>query len=671
MSLLNLTGATLRVGRKALFEDLNLAVGAGERVGLIGPNGSGKTSVLRLFAQELELDKGELHLQQGAKVGYLPQNIELEGNQTLLEFVRLAVPGRESLEAHLARVEAAMAEAATRKDTPQDEARLLELSAELADLHERLAHFETLFADHVALRILAGLGFREQDRDRDLSELSGGWKMRAVLAALLFMQPDLLLLDEPTNHLDLPSVAWFSGFLKRWQRSFILISHDREFLNEQIDRVISFEPEGVRQYNGNLDSYERQREEERVVLANRAKNLAREREKAEQFITRFRAQAHKAKAVQSRVKALAKMDEVETLSEHQAIHFSFPPAKRCSKLVLKTQGLTKRYGDHTVFDGVDLDVLRGEKIGVIGVNGAGKTTLLKTLAGELQADGGEIALGHHVEVGYYAQHHAETLHPESTIFDEVFRVAQHLTQAQVRSMLGSLLFTGEDVDKPIGVLSGGERSRVALARLLLNPKNLLLMDEPTNHLDLRSSEQLAEALSGFDGTLIFVSHNRSFVRRLATRIWNVAEGRVETYPGTLDEYMESAVRRLEMPDDSPVPTGLLNPEGRKSESKKKGRAAEKERRRREAEARARRKERVGPLEKEIARLEARIGELEVLQKERSALLSDPDVYAHAERSAELMRDFQAGQGELDELTAAWEAASLRLEEALEELEAAE
>ena len=412
--------------------------------------------------------------------------------------------------------------------------------------------------------ILAGLGFAPGDENRDIGELSGGWKMRGVLAGLLFQRPDVLLLDEPTNHLDMPSVAWFSEFLKKWNRCFVLISHDREFLNEQISRVVSLEPEGMRSYPGNYEKYVAARAEEETILAGRAKNLAAERERLTAFVNRFRAQANKARAVQSRVKMLEKMESVEQYEKRGVMRFSFPPTDRTvARCRSASRASKKAYGEHVVFPGIDLTVRRGEKIGIIGVNGAGKTTLLRMIAGELPAR------RRHDQDRQRRQGRLLRAAPRRHARHELDRATRSCSarrptrrrRACARSSARSCS-RGDDVEKPAKVLSGGERARVALARLLRRPGNLLLMDEPTNHLDLASSESLAQSLTTFDGTLVFVSHNRSLIRTLATKIWNVEDGRVETYPGTLDEYMYSMAERrqavavAEAGVDCAIPAGL-------------------------------------------------------------------------------------------------------------------
>ena len=681
MSLAVLEDVALGFGKKTIVEGLDLRVAAGDRIGLIGPNGSGKTSLLRLLAREQAADYGSVTLSRGTRLGYLPQELALREDKQLLRFVLESVQGREALDRELAEREAELAQAETQ---PDDGQALMDLAEKLSDLHERIAHYDMHYTEHEALRILSGLGFATEDATRSLSELSGGWKMRAVLASLLFQKPDLLLLDEPTNHLDMPSVTWLSDFLKAYERAFVLICHDREFLNEQIERIVSFETEGVRQYGGNYERYLKLRAEEEIILENKAKNIAREREQTERFINRFRAQANKARAVQSRVKALDKMEEVETYQRRRVMRIKFPPSERAVTEPIRLEEIAKDYGERRVLGNVQLKVQRGERIGIIGVNGAGKTTLLKIIAGELEPSAGKIVIGSNITVGYYAQHHAEALHRESTIYQEIAAIDPTASVTRVRSVLGAFLFSDDDVEKKIGVLSGGERARVALARLLIKPGNMLLMDEPTNHLDLASSEALAESLESYDGTLIFVSHNRAFVRRLATRIWNVADGGVETYPGTLDEYMDSCRRRLEAesgasksavqaatrgkpaaretlrdnssskpePQTKPV-TPKVAPQAAVS-APARGPAPAQEQARKS-------KNRIQKLQREVNELETRIGEVETAQRERSELLADPSVYADKQRSTQLLAEFKAAQPELERLTARWEQAQGELE----------
>ena len=682
VSLVVLEHVTLHFGGRRIVEDLSMRIAEGDRIGLIGPNGSGKTTLLRLIARDQAPDGGAMRTARGVRVGWLPQDITIEGGRSLLELVRSAVPGRADLVADLAQAEQDYA--ATLESG--DEEAMIEQAARLGELHEQLAHFETRFSDHEAKRILAGLGFEESDYGRDVLELSGGWRMRGVLASLLFSQPDVLLLDEPTNHLDMPSVAWFSDFLKRYPHPFVLISHDREFLNEQINRIASLEVEGVRQYPGNYEAYLKQRAEEEQILENKATNLEREREKAMQFINRFRAQATKAKAVQSRIKALDKMESVETYRKRRVMSFTFPQSARAGHEVVKLRGVRKVFGERVVLPHIDATIYRGDRIGIIGPNGAGKTTLLKLVASELALDGGAIELGHQVKPGYYAQHHAELLHPKNSVYDEVAAQNREVGQTRVRTVLGAFLFSGDDVDKKIGVLSGGERARVSLARLMLDPGNLLLLDEPTNHLDLESCESLIESLSTFDGTMVFVSHNRQLIRKLATKIWAVDKGELVEYPGNLDDYMRQWRARYggeEAADAKPAPTkgqppakaeapkapkGDTRPPPKAEEPKPKlSREDEKKRKREEAERRSQRSKKLGQIEKKVRELEARIAELEEKQKERNDKLCAPEGFADDKERFSVLTALQVDAEKIEELTMRWEKAQEELDQAQAEL----
>ena len=739
MSLVVFEDVSLHLGGKKIVEHLGLRIADGDRIGLIGPNGSGKTSLLRLLAGHTQPDGGVIRARKGARIGYLPQDVHLDGGRTLRTFVRESVPGRAALEADMLEAEATLNALAALETThasrpagrraaseasegsregaptgftpggggagdspsdgtddgqPEYEDRMMEAAGRVGELHERMAHFDAYFGEHEALRILAGLGFKDSDLERDLSELSGGWKMRAVLGSLLFQRPDLLLLDEPTNHLDMPSVAWLSAFLQRYDRAIVLISHDREFLNEQVSRIVSYEPEGVRQYVGNYEQYKRQREEERVLLENRAKNLQREKDDMERFVKRFRAKASKAKQVQSRVKKLEKMDDVELFQDREQIRFRFPPVERAGKNVLEVKGLQKRYGTHEVLKGVDLMVPRGERIALLGVNGAGKTTLLRILAGEIEASGGEYQYGANTKVAYYAQHHAEVLRKEWDVYTTVKSEAVDASHQQVRAALGALLFGDQEIEKKIGVLSGGERARVALACMLVRPGNVLLMDEPTNHLDLDSSERLADALASFEGTLLFVSHNRSFIRRLATSLWFVEDGKVVVYPGTLDDYL-AKVQRGEGDLATAVSTDAggknLAPGSSSGQSKKEPDASkngaakndaangtkepaaakptstvdDRARRREDADRRKELQKKLRPLQRRSEELEKTVARLEKEQAEREAQMSDPATYGDPKKQSELTQAYARAKVELEVAMDTWS----EIQEELERLEA--
>jgi len=673
MSLVTARDLSLAFGEDALFEGAAFSIGPQDRIGLVGPNGTGKSSLLRILAGERSADTGALVFRRGARVGHLSQDVASLPDGPVLEAVLASVPGRESLQARLATTEAALAQA-------PGAAEQLELAAALAELHDELAHFEERFGRHRAERILAGLGFPDSQLGRSTRALSGGWRMRAALAGLLLADPDLLLLDEPTNHLDVPTLAWFDAFLRGSRKALVLVSHDRVFLNRQIGRVLSLEPEGVRSWSGDYDEYRRQREEEEERLTAEAQRQEARRGQLEAFIERFGAKNTKAAQARSKRKMLERMETVQVREERDTVLFRFPEAPRSGREVLRLDGISKAYGPTRVYRGLDARVLRGERIAVIGPNGAGKSTLLKLASGELAPDAGSVRLGHGVAAGYYAQHHFDrdehappdgaartfgTLDPRQTVLRTLWDVVPDRGEAWVRSVAGSFLFSGDAVEKPVGVLSGGERSRVALAKLLLRPTNLLLLDEPTNHLDIESSEALIDALAGYGGTLLFVSHNRSFVNRLATHVWEVKDGGVVPYPGNLDEWLDRQDRlAAEATREGASAPGGGNgaPEGPGDGATWEApRGSDRERRRAQAEARNARYRLEKPLRDRLASVEARIATAEAAEREATEALADPAVYQDFAKARPHVETQARTRAELAPLYAEWEALSLELE----------
>jgi ATP-binding cassette subfamily F protein 3 len=689
MSLVTASDLSLAHGPRVLFRGAGFSIGPRDRVGLVGANGSGKSSLLRILAGELAPDGGQLTWRRGARAGHLPQDVASLPEGPILESVLASVPGRGAVESRLGAAEAALAQATA----PGDQ---LELSQALADLHEELEHFEEHHGRHRAERILEGLGFPTAELGRSTRELSGGWRMRAALAGLLLADPDLLLLDEPTNHLDVPTLDWLDGFLRSSSKALLLISHDREFLNRQVDRILSLEPEGLRSWKGDYDDYRRQRAEEEEQLEARARRVEARREELQTFIDRFGAKATKAAQARSKEKMLERLEEVKLHERRARARFRFAEAPRSGREALRLTGLSKAFGEKVVYRGLSASILRGERVGVIGPNGAGKSTLLRLVAGELQPDAGEVRLGHQVVPGYYAQQHFEpggagngpappgqseasaaprpvagqspappplapgrpfgALDPGRTILDTLWDLVPDRGEAYVRGVAGSFLFSGDDVEKPIGVLSGGERARVALARILLLPANLLLLDEPTNHLDLESSEALIEALSGFEGTMLFVSHNRSFLNRLATRTWEVKAGGIVDTPGNLDDWLYHQRQLAAGAAPPPARPGRRPGSGTAGEpGPAEGPADPASRRRAEAEARNQRYRREKPIRDEIARLERRIEELEQAKGAAEAALADPALYQDFARARPHLDALSSANEELPELYQAWEA----------------
>jgi len=654
MSLVTISKLSLSFLGRELFHEIGFQVEPGSRIGLVGPNGSGKTTLLKLMAGEISPDKGEITRAKGARIGYLPQDVRTALSGTLLQSVLDSVPGRIGLREEITRAEEALSKGQGKGDQ-------LKLAEHLATLHQEMIDLDVRFPPHDAERILSGLGFKEDDFAVSISQLSEGWKMRAALASLLYQRPDLLLLDEPTNHLDIPSVHWLEQFLQAYKGAMVLVSHDKDLLNRQISRIISIEQDGMKTYRGNYDSFLTSREEERKILEAQAKHQEQRVREAERFIDRFRAKASKARQAQSKIKLLKKMELVESYRPQKKVHFSFPPVDRSGRQVVAMRGVAKGFNDKGLYNNLNLTVLREERIAIIGPNGSGKTTLLRMIAGELNPDRGEIRLGHKVSTSYFAQHHLDMLDPAKTIVEEVSTSVSNDTIGAVRNICGAFLFSGDEVDKPIGVLSGGEKARVSIAKLLVKPGNLMLMDEPTNHLDLISSEILIDALATYHGTMVFVSHNQSFVNRLATKIWDIRGGEVEEYPGSLYEYYDHLDRisasSASSYDDQPDRT----PQGSQAKGDRKAQ------RREQAEKRKRIRAALKPIEDRLMGLERRITELEKRQKELEAILSDPEIFADSNRGVSYMNEYREVREKLNELMGRWEYGQGELEAAKRDL----
>ena len=647
MSLIDVINLSQAFGGRDLFRGIGFQIESGDRIGLVGPNGSGKTTLLKILSGSLATMEGEIRTAKGARIGYLPQDLQEKPLGLLLDSVLNSLPERLRIHQTIQETE----ETLEQKLSEQEQGLL---NIRLAEAHQEMLDLETRYPGHRAQKILLGLGFKPGDFQRELRTLSGGWQMRAALGSLLYQNPDLLLLDEPTNHLDMPSVHWLEEFLKDYKGAMVLICHDREFLNRQVRRILSFEPEGLRSYSGNYDFYLQAREEESRTLDARARNQEQKIKEAKRFIERFQAKASKARQAQSKIKLMKKMELIETHQHRKNIRFSFPPVEQSGRNVVTVQGLSKSFGGPPLYRDLDLHVLRGERIAIIGPNGAGKTTLLRMIAQEMQPDQGKISLGYGVNLSYYAQHHSEMLDNNKTILEEVYQIVPHETISFVRGICGAFLFSGEDVDKSIGVLSGGERARVALAKILVKPGNLLVMDEPTNHLDIISSEILIDALTDFGGTLLFVSHNQAFVNRLATRIWDIHDGLVEEYPGKLNEYLEHLAARSD-PDEEKVRNNPGQAEALEQDSSKADRASNKKQLRRErAEQRQRIRAVIKPVQDEVQDLERKITGLEQQENELGRQLADPEVYKENEKFLTLLREYNTGKEELRKLIERWE-----------------
>ncbi len=528
--MIRIDGISKRHGRQILFLEASAAVHRGERIGLVGPNGAGKSTIFRLITREEEPDDGQIAIDRGVVIGYVRQDVGELANQTVIEATLDGAGPASDAARQLHGLEHAMA----------DPARADELDTLVERYGEAQARFEELGGyalDSRAREVLAGLGFAAEQVEGDVGALSGGWKMRVALARILVMQPDALLLDEPTNHLDLESILWLEGWLRAFTGALVITSHDREFLNRMVSKIIEIDAGELITHSGNYDFYEQQRaiaeREHEAQYARQQAMLAKE----EAFIARFKARASHAAQVQSRVKKLEKIEKVEPPKRRESIRFEFRPAPRSGDDVVRLAQVRKAYGPRVVFDDLDLLVRRKERWCVMGANGAGKTTLLELAAGESQPDGGSVSLGASVRLGYFAQHSMEVLARDETVWDTLSNAFPQASVGSLRALAGAFGFGGDEIEKRCGLLSGGEKARLVLARMLYDPPNLLVLDEPTNHLDLATKEMLIEALRGYEGTLLLVSHDRRFLSALTDRVLELEAGVARRYGAGYADYV--------------------------------------------------------------------------------------------------------------------------------------
>ncbi|MBI4658260.1 MAG: ABC-F family ATP-binding cassette domain-containing protein [Verrucomicrobia bacterium] len=690
---------------RTLFASVSLQVNREDRIGLVGPNGAGKSTLFALILGTESPDTGVIQMQRGVRVGHLPQENAPVGDETVLELATAVTPELARLQRLLRQFEnteisnedgkdrfhsgpvdkqSAHPCAPTRvapDDSCEEQSRRSgnwfastitiddASDAIQPSFHEAQSRFEQLGGYQLevkARKILAGLGFREKDFTRPAREMSGGWVMRAHLARLLVHEPDLLLLDEPTNHLDLESLLWFQEYLRGYPGGILMISHDREFLNELAGFIVEICQARFFRYRGNYDAYLEQREAQEEQLLAAWKNQQREIARLQRFVDRFRAKNTKASQAQSKLKQIERMEKVEApQGAESTIDFAFPQPQRSGLKVIALESVRHAYGQNIVYDGLEFQAERGQRIVLVGPNGAGKSTLLKLLAGVLPIQSGARELGHNVKAGYYSQYRVDMLQPQRTVLEEAFDTPQRLTETFVRTVLGCFLFRGDDVFKKVSVLSGGEKSRLALVKLLLDPPNLLLMDEPTTHLDLASIDALLYALDQFEGTIILISHDVYFIRTLANRVVHIQNGRLTHYPGGYEYYLDKTAPPSAAESNDALPPGLKrsspqtdigNPNGVPSSGSRKEqkRLAAEQRQARSREARAQR-ELVRRLEREITALETR-------QSELTAELEKPETYQQSGRAVEINRELKSIAEHLPELTGEWESAATRLAE---------
>jgi ATP-binding cassette, subfamily F, member 3 len=628
-------------GGRTLFQDVTLQVNREDRIGLVGPNGAGKSTLFSLILQTESPDHGTINFQRNITVGFLPQESAPAGDETVLELATAITPEVADLQKKLKAWES---EHPTELDHHDD-------------IHARFDELGGYQLEAKAKQILSGLSFRESDFNRPAKEMSGGWVMRAHLARLLVQEPDLLMLDEPTNHLDLEALLWFQEYLKAYPGAILMISHDREFLNQLVDSIIEIRQSKIFRYRGNYEDYLVQKAAAEEQLLAAYKNQQREIAHLMDFVNRFRAKNTKAAQAQSKLKQIERMEKIEPpTSDDKKINFSFPQPQRSGLKVITLEGIHHAYGANVVYEGIDFLAERDQRTVLVGPNGAGKSTLLKILAGALPVQRGSRELGHNVKEGYYSQYRVEMLQASRTVLEEALDTPQRITEQFVRTVLGCFLFRGDDVFKRVSVLSGGEKSRLALVKLLLDPPNLLLMDEPTTHLDMPSIDALVGALKQFAGTLIFISHDVYFIRALANHVVHVNAGKLTHYSGDYQYYLDktkATSAREALTAGAKAEVVRPNPVEKTAAKSKEQKRLEAEQRQGRSRAKKDQQQLVYNLEKEIEGLEAK-------QKELTVELEKPETYQQPGRAMEINRELIYVQERMAELTPEWEAAALKL-----------
>ncbi len=643
--MLQINGLTYEIGERTLMRDIQWSIHPGRRIALIGPNGAGKTTLLRILSGEIEVAAQAIQKPRDYSIGYLPQEEIAIGMGSVLQ---MAMQGHQEV----LDMETEMESIHNRLESQADDSEVL--LKKLGDLESRYTLLGGYDLEARTKKILMGLGFSTSDFFRSVAELSGGWRMRVYLARLLLQEPDLLLLDEPTNHLDIPSLEWLELYLKSFSGSIVLVSHDRFFIDRLAQEIAELYNSRLTIYSGNYHFYERKKKLIQEQLVKRFYEQKEERERLEKFINRFRYKATKAAQVQSRVKRLEKMENIELPEARKQIHFKIKADTQSYMDVLAVHNLWFRYETPWVLQDISLNLYRGEKVALVGVNGAGKTTFTRLISGELQPQRGNLELGQKVHVGYYAQHQVDALDLNKTIVEEVGSAAAPSFSGNLRDILGVFQFSNRDADKRVGVLSGGEKARVSLAKILLSPSNFLIMDEPTNHLDLASKEALEQALADYDGTLLLISHDRYFLDKLVSRVIEIKDGRLTEYSGNYSHYLEKR-QELTQTEENTIP-----PKTHAAKAPKKS----KEQKQKEASARQAVSKQRNQLQAEIDKIESRIENLESQKASLEAQLALPETYQDAPLATRLQKEYDAILKELPLLESRWEAAHEELEELL-------
>ncbi|MEN8142634.1 MAG: ABC-F family ATP-binding cassette domain-containing protein [Thermodesulfobacteriota bacterium] len=642
---------SLQYGKKHLFKDVSARINNQDRIGLAGVNGTGKSTLLKMITGSIETDFGVITKSKHATIGYLPQEVaSLPPERTIYQEAESSFSDTLKLQSELEQLNQELA--SCDPDSPEIST-LLESQGEM---QHRLDQTDLFSMKSRIEKVMQGLGFAVSDMDRKCHTFSGGWIMRLMLAKLLLAQPSFLLLDEPTNHLDIESLTWLEDFLGNYSGGLVIISHDRAFLDALTTHTWELSLGKLNAYKGNYTKYVAEKEVRMQIQRAAYDNQQAMIQQTKRFIERFRSKSTKASQVQSRVKQLAKMDIIEIEDTESQVSFKFPPASPSGRLAIEAEKLSKSYGELAVFNDLSFELQRGEKLGIVGVNGAGKSTLVKLLAKIIKSDSGVIRTGHNVKISYFGQHQAQELPLEMTALEVMATANSGMTVTQQRSLLGAFLFRGDEVDKKVKVLSGGEKSRLSLAKMIASPANLLIMDEPTNHLDMSSQEILQQAMAQYDGSIIVVSHNRHFVDSFIDKVLEIKNGKATIFEGKIAYYIEKTTKQLELQsakeqskDNIKIDAGQKQLHG-------------KEARKAQAKLREERDRRLGPLKKDGVKYEKQVADLEERKKTLEELLADPELYNDQDAFTEKSKEYHSVERQLDRAFSKWEEIQMKIEE---------
>ncbi|MDG4476523.1 ABC-F family ATP-binding cassette domain-containing protein [Thiovibrio frasassiensis] len=644
---------SIQFGSKQLFKNVSVRVHPGEKIGLVGVNGAGKSTLLKIMAGVKHVDDGILARSKNISVGYLPQEITaFPPGRTLFQEAETAFAEALSLQKELDQVNQDLGR------IPPEDPGFADLLHRQGDLQHRLDQSDIFTMESQIERILLGLGFSQSDFSKDSISFSGGWLMRLMLAKILLAKPDLLLLDEPTNHLDIESLTWLEEFLQNHRGAMVMISHDRSFLDNLTTVTWEISLGELTVYKGNYSKYLVDKANRMIIKRAAYENQQAMIDQTMKFVDRFRSKASKATQVQSRLKQLEKIELIELDETENSIAFRFPPSPPSGRTMLEIEGLHKQFGEQPVFNNLSFSLQRGEKLAVLGVNGAGKSTLVKILAGLIPPDSGTIRKGHNVAISYFGQHQAQELDPRFTVLETLSHVNNEMSVTQTRSLLGAFLFRGDDVDKKVAVLSGGEKSRVALAKMIATPANLLILDEPTNHLDIQSQEVLQEAMRQYDGSIIVVSHNRYFANSFVSKVLEIKNSHGTIFDGNIDYYLHKthAESAAAPPKSAVAPKSKPGAPVQEKQTKKG-----KESRKLQAEMRQQKNREIGPLKKNVERYEQEIDQLEPRKSQLEQAMADPELYKDQDRFAELNNEYTALGRKLKKTYADWEQDQAKIE----------